>query len=97
MGYRMAYLLFLSKKVEETLQGIQLHLELVSYFTCGPCGLYANIRGTVADQRFKGRTAVTGTYKGRQRIPQIHTPGYIISIDYEFWTLGLLIQKQIIV
>src|SRR6478752_10889053 len=63
---------FSHKTIEESLQGIQLHLEMVSYYTCGPCGLYADIRGTVADQRFHGRTALTGTYKGRQLIPQIH-------------------------
>src|SRR6478752_7376993 len=86
---------FSHKTIEESLQGIDLHLEMVSYYTCGPCGLYADIRGTVAAIPFNARAILTGTVRRREFIKPIVIPGFVISISYDIWSLNVLVQKEL--
>jgi hypothetical protein len=83
------------KQLDEHLQGIDLHLEMVSYYTCGPCGLYADLRGTVATVPFRARAVLTGTVRRREFIKPIVLCGFIITIRYDIWSLNVLVQKEV--
>jgi len=83
------------KRLEEHLQGLKLQVELASYYTCGPCGQYADIRGEVGGINFHGRTVLTGSARMRDLIKPIQLPGFIVSIDYGFWHLDVSVVREL--
>ena len=75
-------LLACDKTVVCTVENIKINIDVISYFTRGPSGLYAHVRGSVGDSLLNASAVLAGSYQKRDFIEPIVIGNHLFHIEY---------------
>lgn len=64
-------LLSFDRAIDYDQGGIPVRLTMTSYYTCGPCGMYAEMGGSIGDAAVWACAILTGTVRMRDGIDPI--------------------------
>jgi len=88
-------LLSFDRAIEYDLGGVPVRLTMTSYYTCGPCGMYAEVGGSIGDTAVWARGILTGTVRMRDTVEPIVIGKYIyyITFSIDMFSLAVLEVK----